>query len=158
MSIVAGPALLWFLAVALGGLGTGLLFDAASGLNWGLFTLGAALGLLFCARVTSTPVRASLPLLVLAAAYAGAATITAAPAAHAVICVIVAALLAMGSASVVSSVAQVNDRATSELMIDLHAALEQDDDLGLALLRVRQAARGDRVRVATAAAFLGMGA
>ncbi len=71
---------------------------------------------------------------------------------------LVAALLAMGSASVVSSVAQVNDRATSELMIDLHAALEQDDDLGLALLRVRQAARGDRVRVATAAAFLGMGA
>jgi CHAT domain-containing protein len=70
---------------------------------------------------------------------------------------LVAAMLAMGSAGVVSSVAQVNDRATADLMLDLHAALDDGEDIGLALLRARQAARGDRVQAATAAAFLGMG-
>jgi CHAT domain-containing protein len=70
---------------------------------------------------------------------------------------LVAAMLAMGSAGVVSSVAQVNDQATAELMVDLHAALDDGEGLGVALLRARQAARGDRVREATAAAFSGMG-
>jgi CHAT domain-containing protein len=71
---------------------------------------------------------------------------------------LVAAMLSLGSAGVVSSVARVNDQATAELMIDVHEAIDQGVDLGEVLLRARQAARGDRVHEATAAAFLAMGA
>ena len=63
----------------------------------------------------------------------------------------------MGSAGIVSSVAKVNDQATAELMLDVHAAMDDGEDLGHVLLRAREAARGDRVREATAAAFLAMG-
>lgn len=70
---------------------------------------------------------------------------------------LVSAMLAMGSAGIVSSVAKVNDQATAELMLDVHAAMDDGEDLGEVLLRARQAARGDRVREATAAAFLAMG-
>ena len=70
---------------------------------------------------------------------------------------LVTAMISMGSAGVVSSVAKVNDRATAELMLDVHAAMDEGDDLGHVLLRAREAARGDRVREATAAAFLAMG-
>ena len=51
MSAMARPLLLWSVAGALGGLGTGLLFDAAPGLNWGIWTLASAGGVLLCARV-----------------------------------------------------------------------------------------------------------
>ena len=70
---------------------------------------------------------------------------------------LVSAMLAMGSAGIVSSVAKVNDQATAELMLDVHAAMDDGAGLGEVLLRARQAARGDRVREATAAAFLAMG-
>ena len=95
MSIMARPILLWSLAIALGGLGTGILFDAAPGLNWGVGTLAGVSAILLCARVTTLPMRASLPPLALAVAFAMAATFTVAPGAHAVICVAVAALLAI---------------------------------------------------------------
>jgi tetratricopeptide (TPR) repeat protein len=71
---------------------------------------------------------------------------------------LVAAMLSLGSAGVVSSVARVNDQATGELMLDVHEALDEGVDLGQVLLRARQAARGDQVHEATAAAFLAMGA
>ena len=70
---------------------------------------------------------------------------------------LVSAMLAMGSGGIVSSVAKVNDQATAELMLDVHAAMDDGAELGEVLLRARQAARGDRVREATAAAFLAMG-
>jgi tetratricopeptide (TPR) repeat protein len=70
---------------------------------------------------------------------------------------LVSAMLAMGSAGIVSSVAKVNDQATAELMLEVHAAMDDGAELGEVLLRARQAARGDRVREATAAAFLAMG-
>ena len=70
---------------------------------------------------------------------------------------LVTAMISMGSAGVVSSVAKVNDQATAELMLDVHAAMDDGAELGEVLLRARQAARGDRVREATAAAFLAMG-
>jgi len=92
---MARPLLLWSLAIAVGGLGTALLFDAAPGLNWGVWTLAGASGILLCARVTASPMRASLPPLALAVAVAVAAAITIAPAAHAVICAAVALLLAI---------------------------------------------------------------
>ena len=70
---------------------------------------------------------------------------------------LVSAMLAMGSAGIVSSVAKVNDQATAELMLDVHSAMDDGAELGEVLLRARQAAQGDRVREATAAAFLAMG-
>ena len=68
------------------------------------------------------------------------------------------AMLSMGTTGIVSSVAPVNDAATAVLMLDVHRALDDGDDLGTVLLRARRLARGDRVREATAAAFLAMGA
>ncbi len=68
-----------------------------------------------------------------------------------------AALLSMGTAGVVSSVAKVNDGATAELMVELHHALARGLGLAEALLEVRRAARGDPVAEATAAAFVGLG-
>ena len=70
---------------------------------------------------------------------------------------LVAALLAVGTAGVVASVAVVNDEATVDLMVDVHAGLEAGDDLAGALLRARTAAADDPIRAATAAAFLALG-
>ena len=70
---------------------------------------------------------------------------------------LVAALLAVGTAGVVASVAVVNDEATVDVMVELHAALEAGDDLAGALLSARAAAADDPVRTATAAAFLALG-
>ena len=66
------------------------------------------------------------------------------------------ALFALGTAGLVCSVAEVNDVATAELMVDLHAHLDRGDDPATALLRLRQAAEGD-LAAATAAAFVSLG-
>jgi tetratricopeptide (TPR) repeat protein len=70
---------------------------------------------------------------------------------------LVSALLSAGTAGVAASVEVVNDDATAELMVDLHAGLADGADLAGGLLRAREAARGDPVREATAAAFLALG-
>ncbi|GCD91281.1 CHAT domain-containing protein [Nocardioides sp. LS1] len=70
---------------------------------------------------------------------------------------LVATLLQVGTAGVVASVAVVDDRATVEVMVDLHAGLRDGADLATALLGARRAARGDPVREATAASFLALG-
>lgn len=96
MSAPVRAFILWSTAVAVGGLGTGVLFDATPGLNWGLWTLAAVSGIWLCARVGGAPAHASLLLpLALAAGFGVAATITAAPGVHFVIGAGVAALLAI---------------------------------------------------------------
>jgi hypothetical protein len=70
---------------------------------------------------------------------------------------LVSALLSVGTAGVVASVAVVNDEATADLMVDLHAGLDAGDDLAAALHHARRAATDDPVRAATAAAFLALG-
>jgi hypothetical protein len=96
MSATARPVLLWSVAGALGGIGTGLLFDAAPGLNWGVWTLASAGGIVLCARVGGTPTRSALLVpLPLAAGFGVAAAVTAAPPFHAVIAGGVAFLLAI---------------------------------------------------------------
>lgn len=86
MSAVARSLLLWSVAGALGGLGTGFLFHAAPGLNWGLWTLASAGSILLCARVGGSPTRAALLVpLALAAGFGVAAAVTAAPSFHTVI-------------------------------------------------------------------------
>ena len=40
------------------------------------------------------------------------------------------ALMSIGTAGILSSVAPVNDEATAELMVDVHAGLDEVDDLG----------------------------
>ena len=96
MSVMARLFLLWSVAVALGGLGTGVLFDAAPGLGWGIWTLAAVSGVMLCARAGGSPTRAAflLPLAV-AAGFGVAAAVTAAVAFHALIGVGVAVLLAI---------------------------------------------------------------
>jgi hypothetical protein len=96
MTIMARPALLWSVALALGGLGTGILFDAAPGLNWGVWTLAAVSGILLCARAGGSPMRGSLLVpLALAGTFGVAAAVNAAAPAHAVIAIAVAMLLAI---------------------------------------------------------------
>jgi CHAT domain-containing protein len=67
------------------------------------------------------------------------------------------ALMSMGTAGILSSVAPVNDQATADLMVDVHRGLDDVDDLGAVMLQVRERARGDVVREATAAAFVPLG-
>lgn len=68
-----------------------------------------------------------------------------------------AALFALGTAGLVSSVAEVNDAATAALMGDLHATLAAGSDPATALHAVRVHARDDPVTAGTAAAFLALG-
>jgi hypothetical protein len=68
-----------------------------------------------------------------------------------------AALFSLGTAGLVSSVAEVNDTATADLMVDLHAALAAGSDPATALHEVRRAAVPGSVEAATAAAFLALG-
>jgi CHAT domain-containing protein/tetratricopeptide (TPR) repeat protein len=69
-----------------------------------------------------------------------------------------AALLSLGTASLVSSVAEVDDAATVPAMLCLHEALAAGSSSAEALLTARDAARGDRVAEATAACFVAIGA
>jgi predicted negative regulator of RcsB-dependent stress response len=68
-----------------------------------------------------------------------------------------AALFSLGTAGLVSSVAEVNDAATADLMVELHAALARGDDPATALHEVRRSTAGDPVAAGTAAAFLALG-
>ncbi|HWJ11709.1 MAG TPA: CHAT domain-containing tetratricopeptide repeat protein [Nocardioides sp.] len=68
-----------------------------------------------------------------------------------------AALFSLGTAGLVSSVAEVNDTATADLMVDLHAALATGADPATALHSVRRQTAGDPVAAGTAAAFLALG-
>jgi hypothetical protein len=86
----------WSVAVTVAGLGTAVLFDAVPGLNWAIWTMAAAGGILFCARLGGSPARASLLIpLGFAAGFGVAAAIKTAPIAHAVIGGGVAVLLAI---------------------------------------------------------------
>jgi hypothetical protein len=93
---MARPFLLWSVAIALAGLGTGILFDASPGLNWGVWTVATASGVLLCARAGGSPMRASLLTpLALAVAFGAAAALNAAPLVHVLIWTGVAMLLAI---------------------------------------------------------------
>ncbi len=94
MNAAVPPLVLWSTAVALAGLGTGILFDAAAGLNWTLWTLAAAGVILLCAGMGGSPMQSSLLVpLALAAALGIGPTISAAPALHALLFAAVAMLL-----------------------------------------------------------------
>ena len=69
-----------------------------------------------------------------------------------------AALLGQGTAGVVASIADVDDAATVQVMLDLHAGLVAGLRLDEALREARLAAVDDPVRRATAAAFVALGA
>jgi len=70
---------------------------------------------------------------------------------------IASALVSLGTAGIVSSVAEVNDEATVPMMLDLHRDLGTGAGLDEALLHARSAARGELVREATAASFVALG-
>ncbi|KQV72834.1 hypothetical protein ASC64_19525 [Nocardioides sp. Root122] len=68
-----------------------------------------------------------------------------------------AALLSMGTAGIVSSLGEVDDAATVQVMVALHAALRRGHGLGEAMLAAREVAAGDQVLAATAASFTVLG-
>lgn len=68
-----------------------------------------------------------------------------------------AALFSIGSAGLVSAVAEVNDSATADLMVALHDGLAGGQDPATALHAVRRAAAEDLVAAGTAAAFVALG-
>ena len=68
-----------------------------------------------------------------------------------------AALLSLGSAGIVSSVAVVHDEATVEVMGALHRALQSGAGLAQALLAARVEAARDQTLAATAASFTALG-
>lgn len=68
------------------------------------------------------------------------------------------AMLDLGTVGIVSSVVPINDRASVPLMVELHAALDDLDELGPAMQRARHAVRDEPVLAATAAAYLAVGA
>jgi CHAT domain-containing protein len=67
------------------------------------------------------------------------------------------ALLSLGTAGVLASVAEVNDEATVPFMLDLHRALASGVGLPDALLEARRQAAGDDLAEATAASFVALG-
>ncbi|GAB3852780.1 hypothetical protein GCM10028801_04300 [Nocardioides maradonensis] len=67
-----------------------------------------------------------------------------------------AALFGLGTAGLVCSVAEVNDDATAELMVGLHAALAEGKDPATALWEVRRHTT-DPIASATTASFLALG-
>jgi tetratricopeptide (TPR) repeat protein len=69
-----------------------------------------------------------------------------------------AALLTQGTAGVIASIADVDDAATVQVMLDLHAGLADGLRLDEALAGARRAAYDDPVRHATAVLFAAMGA
>ncbi len=66
-------------------------------------------------------------------------------------------LLSLGTAGIVSSIAEVNDEATVDLMLDVHAGLSAGGGLAEVMFAARQRAAGDLVTRATAAAFVALG-
>ncbi len=68
------------------------------------------------------------------------------------------ALLTQGTAGVIASIADVDDAATVQVMLDLHAGLALGQRLDEALAGARRAAYDDPVRHATAVLFAAMGA
>jgi len=69
-----------------------------------------------------------------------------------------AALLTQGTAGVIASIADVDDAATVQVMLDLHAGLADGLRLDEALAGARRAAYDDPVRHATSVLFAAMGA
>jgi hypothetical protein len=67
------------------------------------------------------------------------------------------ALMSIGTAGILSSVGPVNDEATVDLMVEVHRELDETDDLGAVMQRVRERSVGEVVREATAAAFVALG-
>jgi CHAT domain-containing protein len=71
---------------------------------------------------------------------------------------LVSSLLAMGTSTVVASVVPVNDRATVEVMHEVHEVVRTGGSLAQGWLTARQAGRNDPLIAATAAAFTAWGA
>lgn len=89
-------SLLWGLALGLAALGTALLFDAAAGVNWPIWTIASVAAIAVWMRRAGVRVAsASRPILALTALLAASAPLTAATSFHALIAATVAALLAM---------------------------------------------------------------
>jgi hypothetical protein len=87
---------LWVAAVAVALLGAWTMYDALPGVNWGLWTLAAAVGLVLVVRSHgAAPGKPSILMLIAAVVFAAGASITAAELIAALICLTVITLLAL---------------------------------------------------------------
>jgi hypothetical protein len=90
------PPHLWIGALAVALLGAWIMYDALPGVNWGIWTLAAALGLVWIVRArNATPGRPSMLILITAVVLAAGASITAGELVSALICLSVITLLAL---------------------------------------------------------------
>jgi hypothetical protein len=90
------PSHLWIAAIAVALLGTWIMYDALPGVNWGIWTLAAAAGLVFVVRSRDAePGRLGMLMLIVAVVLAAGASITAAELISALICLSVITLLAL---------------------------------------------------------------
>jgi hypothetical protein len=87
---------LWITAVAVALLGAWIMYDALPGVNWGLWTLAAAVGLVLVVGLRgAAPGKPSILMLIAAVVFAAGASITAAELIAALICLSVITLLAL---------------------------------------------------------------
>ncbi len=89
------PVALWTAGLATAALGTWIMYDAMPGVNWVIWTLAAAVGLLLFVRSGLSLGSPMTWLSTLAVVIAGGASVTADPFLHALICVSVILLLAV---------------------------------------------------------------
>ena len=95
---------LWVLALTVALLGAWIMYDAEPGINWGLWTLAASLGLVLIVRLRGgIPGRPGLLMLIAAVVLAAGASITAAPIVAALICLSVMTLLSLAMLLVLRS-------------------------------------------------------
>ncbi len=89
---------LWLASFVVAGAGTMLIYDSLPGLNWGIFTTLAALGLLFVMRASERPLGRSTRLLLLLAVVLGwSAPFTSAELFHVLLVVAIATLFALAA-------------------------------------------------------------
>src|SRR6478736_9703638 len=87
--------MVWVYAIAVSGIGAWIMFDAMPGVNWGLWTAAASIGLIALARSRGTLDTSTLAMLGTATFIAAGASVTADPLMHALSCLGVMLFLAL---------------------------------------------------------------
>jgi hypothetical protein len=89
------PLIVWIVALIVAGIGDWVMYDAIPGINWGIWTAAASIGLVFVARVRGTRNSSILLMLATATVLAGGSAITADPFIDALICLSVMLFLSL---------------------------------------------------------------
>jgi Domain of unknown function (DUF4173) len=90
------PRLVWTAALIVAALGAGIMYGAMPGVNWGLWTVAASVGLVLVARARGTLGTVTVLVIAIATLLAAGAGITADPVMHGLICLAVILFLSLG--------------------------------------------------------------